>query len=436
MAAATLAGPAAASLAGGCTQPGRGRLEMAVGWGGAELDQFRRVARGYEPTPQLTPVGDDIDPFLRTRHRANAMPDVAMVPRPGLVRAYARRGWLEPLDHLADRFPARWNQLVTEGGHVYGVWLRSAHKSLFWYLPSVFGGPTPGTWDELVDLVGDLAAAHTGNGDGDGDRPRHPAPLAVGAADGWVLTDWFENVLAARADPGLYTELGEGRPRWDDPAVREAFADLAELWRIPGAFPGGGGRALLTQFDHSVMQVARREATLVFEADFVATQADGFLDDTPGAERLVPFRFPSPTERRPLVVGGDVAVVPRGSDAGLELVEWLTDPGVDAFKPWREEGGYLSPHLGVPLEKYPELERRLVAEIREPAEGFQFDLSDLLPGEMNGAEGVGSWRVLQDFFAQVTETDPDVTAAIEEAVEDLNEQARRVTEQDSAEVPS
>ncbi|MGH9214029.1 MAG: ABC transporter substrate-binding protein [Acidimicrobiales bacterium] len=414
-------GAAAATTLGGCVNRRQARIEMAVGWGGVELDMLRAVLRGYDHEVEVTPVGDDIDAFLRTRHRAGNLPDLAVVPRPGLVRAYARRGWIRRLDPLASRYPRVWNELVEVDGGLYGVWARASHKSLFWHLPSVFDGPVPSTWAELVELVRQLAAD-------DG-----PAPLAVGAADGWVLTDWFENLLASRATPGLYDTLARGGPQWHHRDVRAALADLAEIWSIPGAFPGGGQQALLTGYDQSVVQVAStREAVLLYEGDFVASTAAPFLDD----EGFAYFRFPSPTAELPLVVGGDVAVVADGSDAGLELADWLSG-GDDAFRVWREAGDYLSPNLDVPVGRYPAgRSRSLAQEILDQEQTLRFDLSDLLPGELNGADGVGSWQVLQDFFAHVAVRRPDVDAAIDEAVGSLNEMARRVTREATTEGPA
>jgi ABC-type glycerol-3-phosphate transport system substrate-binding protein len=293
----------------------------------------------------------------------------------------------------------------------------------------VFNGPVPERWSDLVDVVRAIAA--------DGG----PAPLAVGAADGWVVTDWFENLLAAHASPEVYDALAAGEDRWGHPDVRAALQDLAEIWGIPDAFPGGGQRALLTGYDQSVAQVAAtREAVLVYEGDFVASTAAPFLADDDGddggGEQLGWFRFPSPTSRDPLLVGGDVAVVANGSDAGFELADWLSGPG-DAFAVWRDAGDYLSPKLDVPIDAYPAgRSRQLAQELLDQRRTLRFDLSDLLPGELNGAEGVGTWQVLQDFFAHVAVRRPDVDAAIGEAVDSLDHIARRVAREAATEGPA
>jgi ABC-type glycerol-3-phosphate transport system substrate-binding protein len=399
----------AALATAGCTSSQRS-TQVAVVWSSAELTLFRRVLQGYPGPVQVISVGDDIDAFLRARHRAGTSPDVAILPQPGLVTEYARRGWLSPLDDsVAAPFPVAWSELLRVDGRLYGAWVKAAYKSLFWYLPSMVD-VVPQTWDDLVRLVQTLS------------NTSGPAPLAIGAADGWLLTDWFENVLAASAPPGLYDALAGGQANWEDAAVRGALERLAEVWSIPGAFPGGARRALLTQWEESVIQVISRRAAMVFEADYAEAVVTGF--QRPGGEAPRTFRFPSIGGVRPLVVGGDAAVVLHGSRGGEELVGWLTGP--DAFAPWIDAGGYLSPNRGWPAARYPQaLQRELVKDMQD-ADGLRYDLSDRLPGAFGGADGVGSWRILEDFFEAVTTPGASAASAAASTARQLARAARDV----------
>ncbi|MGC4858469.1 ABC transporter substrate-binding protein [Micromonospora sp. DT41] len=379
---------AAATIAG-CAGSTRS-VQVAVVWSGGELDRFRQVVKGYGPSVHVVSAGNDIDAFLRARHLAGTAPDVAILPRPGLVTEYAARGWLRPVlpsDEYA--VPAGLNDLLRTGGHRYGVWVKAAHKSLIWHLPSVLPVP-PTSWDELVALTRRLGTLAV-RGDG-------PAPLAIGAADGWVLTDWLENVLADLA-PAAYDALAGPDADWRGQPVRDALDRLAELWSIDGAFVGGGRRALLTQYEESVIQVVRsRRAVMVFEADFTAEVGSRFRG---GSEEAAAFRFPSAGSGvGPLIVGGDAAVVFADARGGVELVEWLTR--ADSFRPWLHAGGYLSPNTTIPLADYTNpVRRRFAAEMRDPGT-LRFDLSDQLRGAFTGSDGVGIWRIMQDFFADVT----------------------------------
>lgn len=385
------AAAAGATAVAGCSRA-EPSVQVAVVWSGGELARFREVVAGYGGGVQVISAGNDIDAFLRARQLAGTSPDVAILPRSGLVVEYARRGWLRELTPAASyALPPNMTDLLSADGRRYGVWVKAAHKSLFWYYPSMLPEP-PRTWDQLVTLTRRLGArARAGDG---------PAPLAVGAADGWVLTDWFENVLADVAPPGFYEALAHGEADWRARPVHAALDRLAELWSVDGAFPGGGRRALLTQYEESVIQlVHHRRAAMLFEADFVDDVGRRFRR---GPERPETFRFPGArVAGGPLVVGGDAAVAFAGSARGAELVRWLSDGS--AFQPWLRAGGYLSPNVSVPLADYHDpVRRRLAAELRT-AEAVRFDLSDRLPGPFTGSDGVGIWRIMQDFFADVTD---------------------------------
>jgi ABC-type glycerol-3-phosphate transport system substrate-binding protein len=384
---ALLSGTAGGLVAGltGCARPRRA-VQVAVVWSGGELSQFRDVIRRYPQPVDVTSTRNDIDAFLGTRVRTANQPDVAFIPQIALIGEYARRGWLEPMaPEIAGRFAAPWNDLLTVDGVQYGAWVKAAHKSLVWYAPDVLDQPPPPTWDEFVQLVRRLATGR-------------PAPLAIGAADGWVLTDWLENLLGGLATAAEYRGLVDGSVRWDIPPVRAALTQLAAVWSIPGAFPDGVGRALITQHEESVIQVAAEgRAAMVVEGDFVAGVADAFRPA--GSTPLAAVRFPAVAGVRPLLVAGDAAVVFRGSRSGHDLVEWLT--GAETFQPWIDSGGYLSPNLRIPAEAYGDgPAARFADELRSATGALRFDLSDQLRGSFGGPDGLGSWKVLQDFFAE------------------------------------
>jgi ABC-type glycerol-3-phosphate transport system substrate-binding protein len=407
----------AAGLAG-CGGDGAG-LEVFVTWGGDELAAFRETLEDFSRQSgrrvRVVPVGEQVDELLRARLHTDNPPDLAVVPRPGLIKQYAARGQVVPLDPAMGRHtPEGLRRIITlDDGRAAGLWVKAAHKSLFWYRPSTFpggsspGGSPPRSFAELVDYVRRTAAAGR-------------APLAIGAADGWVVTDWFENTLVGVGGGAVYDDLAAGRPRWDSPYVTQALARLAELWSVPGAFPDGPARALLTEYEESVVQVfATGRADLVFEGDFVARVIARFG----GGHEPGTFPFPAVDGPPPLVVGGDMAALLKDSPGGRELISWLDRP--ESMYPWIARGGFLSPNMRVPLDRYPTRLARDVAQQLASAPEVRFDLSDQVGGGLGGGQGRGMWRILQEFFGAVT-APGNGADAVRRAQRQLDAAARQV----------
>jgi ABC-type glycerol-3-phosphate transport system substrate-binding protein len=418
------AGAAAAALPlTGCASSGHG-LEVVCAWGGPELAAFREVLAGFtastgHPVRIVVANGNGVDAMLSARLAAGNRPDVAVFSEPSLITRYASDGHLValPVGTFRGGLNDFWLSLAgLAGDNLYGCWLKVAHKSLLWYRQSaLFPGrgeaprleQPPKTWDELVELV-----AHW--------PVRGQAPLAIGAADGWVLTDWFENVLASLTESdergSEYGLLAAPHADWDVPLVHDSLRRLGQLWSLPGALPYGGARALLTPFDASVAQVfGEHRAGMLFEGDFVAPVVAGLhTGETPSY-----FSFPRVGNRpRPQIVGGDVAVLLRDSDAGRSLMNYLTTK--QAAVPWADAGFLVAPYPGNQTIVYPEARlNQLADEINDPTAEVQFDLSDQLTGKLIGDDGKGSWLILSDFFRAVTGGRP-VESAVREAVHQFN----------------
>lgn len=415
---------AVAPLVTGCgRERGRSPLEVAVVWSGTELSRFHRIMSQYGANVSVISAGNNMEAFLNTRRRTRGLPDVAILPQIRIIRQYAADGLLEPMRaETARRFPGAWNTPLTIDSAVYGAWVKAAHKSLFWYRPGTVSAPAPRTWKELREVTAQLAAK------------KGPAPLSIGAADGWVLTDWLENLLAGLATGAEYQALATPEANWLREPVPLALRMLAELWRTPGAFPSGPAQALLTQYDKSVLDVfANRRATMVFEGDFVASLARD-VSDGPGT-RVKAFRFPAVGRNtadavKPLLVSGDAAVVftaeVTGNDPerGHDLVSWLTRPEDHPFLPWIADRGFLSPNLGIKPAAYQDSQfRQLATDLME--ETPRFDLSDQLAGELGNRDGVGISRVLRRFFAEATTPGSRLDSLVDRTASALQAAARR-----------
>ncbi len=396
---------------GGDTEGGEA-IQVAAVWTGEEQASFEAVLdafteeTGIDATYKST--GDDVGAFLGTQIEGGNPPDVAMLPQPGLLRDLAADGSLkevgeEAAQGLEDNYAPVWTELGSQDGTLYGVYFKAASKSTWWYNTSVFeqaGVEAPSDWDEMLET------AQTVNSSG--------TPwVSMGGADGWTLTDWFENIYVRTAGPEMYDQLANHEIPWTDESVITALETFGELVGDESNLAGGTSGALQTDFTTSVTQVFSDppEAATVYEGDFVA----GVITGETGAEAGTDFDFfdfPSIDGSEPAAIsGGDVAVALTDSESAQELLTFLTTP--EAAQAWAERGGFISPNESMDTAVYPDDNTRQIAEALLSAEVIRFDMSDLQPAEFGGTVGKGLFLRFQDFLKN-----PDDPEAIAKALEE------------------
>ncbi|MCF2131567.1 ABC transporter substrate-binding protein [Strepomyces sp. STD 3.1] len=373
-------------------------LEVAAVWTGAEQENFKKVLAEFEKRTgakvTFVPAQDPIINFLGSKIAGGAPPDVAMLPQPGAIKQAVEKGWAKPLGaeaakELGENYSPGWQEIGKVGGKQYGVYYKAANKSLIWYNAQVFenaGAAEPKTWDEL------LTAAQTIYDSG-------VTPFSVGGADGWTLTDWFENVYLSQAGPEKYDQLAKHEIKWTDPSVKEALTTLAEIWGKKDYVAGGASGALQTEFPASVTQTFtggdQPKAGMVYEGDFVQVNI-GETDAEVGTDAKV-FPFPAVGDTAPVVSGGDAAVVLEDSKAAQALATWLASP--DAATIQAKLGGYLSPNKNVEASAYPnDVQKKIAEALVAAGDDFRFDMSDQAPQAFGGTPGKGEWKALQDFL--------------------------------------
>ncbi|MFI6998666.1 ABC transporter substrate-binding protein [Nocardia sp. NPDC050175] len=395
---AALIAPLAAACAPNLLLGNPGAVRIGVSWSGSELAAFRAVlARlGYDSQVDVVPLGDEIETAFTAGGRS--APDIVMLPQAGRVQPLAEQGKLRPVrdalwsDELGSRYPDVWRQLLQHNGKPYGVPFKAADKSMVWYDRQLvekygLGDPVGWTLADWLDRMEVLAETPV-------------RLLALGAADGWVLSDVFENALLAES-PRIYDEVAAARNdrTWESPGVRAAFDHLGSLWGHRHAFPGGIAAALTRQFPDAVREVfEHRRAVMVVEADFAepivraAVQRSGRrAEDVVG---VAAFPAVAADQDPPRIVGGDVMVVTESAaDRAMEVVGALADPA--APLPWIENyGGFIAPNLRTNARYSPFLE----ASARTLNTRSAFDLSDRI-GAVGGRNGL--WRILTDFLIAV-----------------------------------
>lgn len=373
-------------------------LEVAAVWTGTEQENFKKVLAEFEKRTgakvTFVPAQDPIINFLGSKIAGGAPPDVAMLPQPGAIKQAVEKGWAKPLGaeaakELGENYSQGWQDIGKVDGKQYGVYYKAANKSLIWYNTQVFenaGASEPKTWDELLDTAQMIYDSGV-------------APFSVGGADGWTLTDWFENVYLSQAGPEKYDQLAKHEIKWTDPSVKEALTTLAEIWGKKDFVAGGASGALQTEFPASVTQTFtggdQPKAGMVYEGDFVQVNI-GETEAKVGTDAKV-FPFPAVGDTAPVVSGGDAAVVFKDSKAAQALATWLASPDAAAIQ--AKLGGFLSPNKSVDASVYPnEVQKKIAEALVAAGDDFRFDMSDQAPQAFGGTPGKGEWKTLQDFL--------------------------------------
>jgi alpha-glucoside transport system substrate-binding protein len=388
---------------GGTTaQDVSGSISVIGVWTGNEQRSFQAVIDAFNETypnveVKYTSAGDNVPTVVGTAVEGGNPPDIATIAQPGLIREFAESGAAKPIDYvkstLADNYAPDFVDLGTIDGKLYSFVYKGANKSTVWYNVAAFedaGVEPPTTWDEF------LQAAKTVNASG------VPA-YSLGAADGWTLTDLFENIYLRQAGPEKYDQLTEHSIKWTDPSVKAALREMAKVFSDTRNIVGGTSGALQTEFPASVENVFQDppKGAMVIEGDFVPASATTKLEPETGYNV---FPFPAIGDAENVVVGGGDSITTfRDTPAIRAFVRFLATP--EGAEPYVQRGSFSSPNRQVSEDAYPdEITRRLATAIAE-AETFRFDMSDLAPAAFGGTAGQGEWKILQDFLENPEDVD-------------------------------
>jgi alpha-glucoside transport system substrate-binding protein len=381
-----------------------GSISIAGVWTGEEQKSFQAVIDAFnEQYPDVTvkyqPAGDNLPTVLSTAVEGGNPPDLAAIAQPGLIKEFQSKGALQPLDFAADtlqaNYPPDFLKLGTIDGKLYDFVFKGANKSTVWYNVAAFrnaGIEAPQSWDDFVAAARTLKASGV------------PA-YSIGGADGWTLTDLFENIYLRQAGGDMYDQLTDHSIKWTDPSVKAALRTMAAILGDTDNVAGGSNGALQTDFPTSVSNVfaSSPRAAMVIEGDFVPGVVAG-KSPLKAESGYNAFPFPAIGDAANAVVGGgDSIAVFRDSPAAEAFVNFLASP--DGASVWVKRGGFSTPNKNVSADDYPDAITRTVAQPLANAETFRFDMSDLAPAAFGGTAGQGEWKTLQDFLANPKDVD-------------------------------
>ena len=206
-------------------------------WTGAEGEAFQAVLDGFtEENPDVKvsyKSAEEPATVLSTSVEGGNPPDIAALPQPGFMTDFAQRGALKPIDFAEDKikegFSQSWLDLGTVDGKLYGLFFKGANKSTIWYNVPVFedaGVEPAANWDDFLEAGDTIAASGV-------------PPYSIGGADGWTLTDLFENIYLRARRPGEVRPADQARDSLDrsvgDRRADARWASCSSPTRSPAA---------------------------------------------------------------------------------------------------------------------------------------------------------------------------------------------------------
>src|SRR5688572_29701233 len=212
-------------------------VEIVAQWVEGEAENFNAALDPFRDATGIDVQYEGLTDYeltLQTRVDGNDAPDLAQIAQPGKMISYASEGQLVDIspwfnvDKLTEEQVGGFVDLTTFDGGVYGVYYKTDVKSIVWYPVAPFeaaGYSIPTTWDELTALSDQIIADGNGN------------PWCIGieseAADGWVATDWLEDIVLRTAGVDFYNQWWKHEVPFNSPEVLAAAEEMASIWFAP-----------------------------------------------------------------------------------------------------------------------------------------------------------------------------------------------------------
>jgi len=364
-----------------------GTVHVMGVWGGDELKAFRRVTAGWEKQTGGNVEFEgtrDLAAVLRARVLGRNPPDLAILPNPALMQAFARDRKLKPMSQaleistLKKDYSDTWLNLGSIGGNLFGLFIKVTIKSTIWYNPKEFAAnrwKIPETWGELLSLSDRIVA-----------EGKTPWSMGVesGGASGWPASDWIQEIFLHEFGPDLYDQWVDHRIPWTHEAIKSAFKKFGKIALTRGYVPGGTQTILATNFiDGSYLPFLKPPKAYMY---FLGGFTQGFIakqfPDLRPREDYDFFSFPTiHTDYAGSVTGAaDVVVMFRDTPAASSFLRYMAMGS--AWEPWAKLGGFTSPNRSVASEVYPDPLAVKLAKLLATSPIFKFDADDLMPAEV------------------------------------------------------
>ncbi|MBF0696932.1 ABC transporter substrate-binding protein [Actinomyces bowdenii] len=431
------------------------QVTVASALGGTEAERFEASVAAFEQCTGIDIVhtgSDSLEGDLLAASGADTatesgaspaslpshegMPDLAIIPQPGLAAELVDTGVVQPLPDAVNAnvelgWDRQWGQAGIHASVPYAAPLMASVKSLVWYSPSAFaaeGYTLPTSWAELESLTAQIAADHP-----DGQVTPWCLGVSDGKASGWVMTDWLEAALLSTQGQGAYEAWADHSVPLDDPSALNALGEVHRMLMTPGHVPGGGQAAATRSAGEAGAQLVEgRCLMLLASSSFESALPPGTMVTDPRGGEAVPApvsshspsagsaqgaspegtqgvgpdgapatasatpgsagvggvstqgavsAFVLPTDEQggdPVLVGADYLVAFSRGEAQTAVMTYLTS------SQWAQEraalGGIATAHRGVDSSQIPsDVARRSTALLQSRETAVRMDASDRMP---------------------------------------------------------
>ena len=396
-----------AAASGGAAKSGATTRNTAVSgtvtfdgvWTGSEATDFGKVISAFNkvyPNVKINykPLGNNLTTVLSTAITGGNPPDMADIAAPGYAKQLVQQGKLKPITYatptISKNFAASWRSIGTFSNKLYALVFKASNKSLYWYNVPAFkaaGVAPPKTWAQLTSAAQTLLASGT------------PA-FSIGGADGWTLTDLFENIYLRTFGQAKYNQLTAHQIKWTDPSVIKALKTMGQILGDSSNIAGGTSGALQYGFNDSVTNAfgSPSKAAMVFEADFVSGVILSSTKSKAGTGfNVAPFPSITPgPDATAVEISGDLLVTFRDTPAIEAFVKFLATPA--AADAWAAQGGFATGNHNVSLNVYPNAIDRADQQAVATAKSVVFDMSDEQPASFGSTTAQGEWGIFQTFL--------------------------------------
>jgi ABC-type glycerol-3-phosphate transport system substrate-binding protein len=394
------------SSSGGGKPEGEVKGSTVTIWASMDKPVIDGLAAGLAPLAQAAGVTvkwqrvDNINQVIMTKIQANDVPDIAMIPQPGVVADIVNRNKATALDDVVDVNALKSSMLPgalesgTVNGKLYGLLVSANTKSFVWYPKKAWdaaGYKAPQTIDELNALTEKIKTDKTATN-----------PWCMGiesaAATGWPATDWFEDLVMRYGGTDQYNQWVKHQIKFDSPLVRQAAAEFEKIAFTDGNVLGGRKAIASNAFGTAGNPMfTPKPGCMLFKQGSFITGAGFFPKNVQSnlAENVGVFYFPPAQAggEKPILGGGDMAVLLKNTAGARAVMKMLGDKSIGE----KAMGtSFLSPHKDFDVTKYQGETAQEVAKITYASSIFLFDGSDQMPG----AVGAGTfWKDMTSWIS-------------------------------------